>query len=166
MTERAASAQLAAAYDATLYPPGVFQQTHPGRMAAIARLHGLTAPPIETARVLELGGGDGLNLAALAAAYPRMQCVSLDLAPQPVLAGRALAAMAGIDNLRIDVADVLDTAVSLDGPFDYVIAHGLYAWVPDDARAATMATIGRVLAPDGIAFLSYNAKPGVQRHVA
>ncbi|MEH3107677.1 MAG: class I SAM-dependent methyltransferase [Sphingomonas fennica] len=162
MTDREASARAAAAYDATAYPPGVFQQTHPGRLAAIARLHGLSPPPIETARVLELGGGDGLNLAALAAAYPQMRCLSLDIAPQPVLAGRALAAMAGLDNIRIDVADVLDTATTLEGPFDYVIAHGLYAWVPDDARAATMATIARVLAPDGVAFLSYNARPGGQ----
>ncbi len=162
MDDRDDSARTAAAYDATIYPPGIFQQTHPGRMAAIARLHGLRTPPIATARVLELGGGDGLNLAAMAAAYPQMQCLSIDIAPQPVLIGRALAAMAGIDNLRVEVADVLDAAAALEGPFDYVIAHGLYAWVPDAVRAAAMATIARVLSPEGVAFLSYNARPGGQ----
>jgi hypothetical protein len=36
----------------------------------------------------------------------------------------------------------------------------VYAWVPADARDAVLATIGASLAPDGLAYVSYNAHPG------
>lgn len=159
-SDREQNARLADAYDQLAYPSGVFAQTHPARLAAVARLHGLEAPPIATARVLEIGGGDGLNAMAMAAAYPRLQALSIDIAADVVRSGQALARSAGLDNVRVEVADVLDAVETMDERFDYVIAHGLYAWVPDGVRAATMALIGRVLANDGIAFVSYNAMPG------
>ncbi len=46
------------------------------------------------------------------------------------------------------------------GEFDYVVAHGVYAWVPPDARDAVLATIAASLAPNGIGYVSYNAHPG------
>ncbi len=148
------------AYDAVAYPSSLFAQTHIDRLAMIARLFGLTAPEPETARVLEIGGGDGLNLIAMAAIYPRARFYNFDLAASPVARGQALIAAAGLDNVRVEVGDILDAVETLDGPFDYVIAHGVYAWVPDVVREATMQLIGRVLSPDGVALVSYNAKPG------
>ena len=68
------------AYDVMAYPSGVFATTHPDHLATIARLHGLNPPPPETARVLEIGGGDGMNLIAMAAAYPDARFRSFDLA--------------------------------------------------------------------------------------
>ena len=46
------------------------------------------------------------------------------------------------------------------GEFDYIVAHGVYSWIPADARDALLATIREHLAPDGIAYVSYNAEPG------
>jgi hypothetical protein len=47
------------------------------------------------------------------------------------------------------------------GSFDYVIAHGVYSWVSPRARDNLLALAGAVLSEDdGIAYLSYNAKPG------
>jgi SAM-dependent methyltransferase len=152
--------QAATAYDRVAYPSGVFATTHPNHLATIARLHGLKPPPPETARVLEIGGGDGVNLIAMAAAYPDAEFLSFDLAHAPVARGQAIIAASGLTNVRVEVGDILDAARNLEGPFDYVSAHGVYAWVPGPVRDALMALIGRVLSPDGVAFVSYNALPG------
>lgn len=126
----------------------------------MAILHGLSPPPVETAHVLEIGCGDGMNLLAMAAAYPEAQFTGFDLAPTVIARGRARAAAAGLANVRLETLDILDAADALPGPFDYVIAHGVYAWVPEAARAALLAHIGRTLSPGGVAFISYNALPG------
>lgn len=148
------------AYDDVVYPAWIYPQTEPSRLAALARMHGLAAADPATARVLEVAGGDGLNAIALAAVSPGASFQSFDLAASAVARGTRLAEAAGIANVRIEVGDLLEAAESLEEPFDYIIVHGLYAWVPEVVRAATMRLIGRVLAPEGIAFVSYNAKPG------
>ena len=110
--------------------------------------------------MLEIGGGDGINLIAMAAAYPDAEFLSFDLAAAPVARGQAIIAASGLANICVIVGDILDLARTLEGPFDYVSAHGVYAWVPGAVRDALMALIGRVLSPDGVAFVSYNALPG------
>ena len=153
-------------YDAVEYPAGLYPTTHPDHLAAIARLHGLAAPEPSTARVLEIAGGDGVNLVAMAAGLPKARFYSFDLSTRAVARGVALVRAAGLSNVAIETRDLLDAAETLDGPFDYVIAHGLYAWVPEAVRAATMRLIGRVLSPEGVAFVSYNALPGGHMRLA
>ncbi|MET0308980.1 MAG: methyltransferase domain-containing protein, partial [Sphingomonas sp.] len=147
-------------YDLVPYPSGLFPETLPDHLAAIARLHGLDAPDPATARVLDVAGGDGFNVIAMAAAYPDAHFHSFDISSEAVARGAALAEAAGLSNIRLEVADLLEAAETMEGPYDYIIAHGLYAWVPEAIQAATLKLIGRVLAPDGIVFLSYNALPG------
>lgn len=148
-------------YDTVPYPSSIFEQTYPARLRMIAQMHGVTAPPVETARVLEIGGGDGLNMLALAAAYPDARFVSFDLAETAVTKGRALLTESGLTNVEIVVSDIMTAQSSYaPGSFDYVIAHGVYAWVPEPVRAATLALIAHALAPDGIGYVSYNALPG------
>ncbi len=154
------SAPAPTAYDALAYPSAIFSQTAPDRLATIARLAGLSPPPIASARVLEIGAGDGMNLLALAAAWPGARFTGFDLAPTAVARGERWRALAGIANAELLTLDILDAAERLDGPFDYIVAHGVYAWVPPAVREATMALIGKLLAPDGVAFVSYNAMPG------
>ena len=55
----------------------------------------------------------------------------------------------------MDVADAADL-----GEFDYILAHGLYSWVPQHVREKILALCGRSLAANGVAYLSYNAYPG------
>lgn len=148
-------------YDTVAYPSATFPQTHPDRLALIAGLHGLAAPPIERARVLEIGGGDGFNLIALAAAWPEAQFLNFDLSGEAIRRGEALVTAAGMTNIRVEQADILDFAQTVEpGSFDYIIAHGVYAWVPPVVQQATLALIGRALAADGVAFVSFNALPG------
>jgi len=47
-------------YDAVAYPGHAFSQTHPALLATIAHVHGMTAEPTSTMRVLELGCGRAL----------------------------------------------------------------------------------------------------------
>lgn len=58
-------------YDEVPYTSHPFPQTHPERLATIGTLFGMRPPPVETARVLELGCASGGNLIPLAVAFPR-----------------------------------------------------------------------------------------------
>jgi SAM-dependent methyltransferase len=148
-------------YDTVAYPSKLFERTQPERLAVFAALHGLTPPPVDTARVLEIGCGEGHNIIGLAAAWPHAQFVGFDLAETAIARGRALAALAGLGNVTLEVRNALDAAQHIaPGSFDYIIAHGVYAWVPEPVRAAIMALIGHALSPHGVAYISYNALPG------
>jgi methyltransferase-like protein/protein-L-isoaspartate O-methyltransferase len=146
------------AYIRVPYPGLAFPQTHPDRLGLLATLHGLESVPAERARVLEVGCADGLNVVAMAAHTPGMQAVGFDIV-EPSLGRRAVADL-GVDNVRLERADLLDHRDW--GEFDYIVAHGVYAWVADPVRDALMALFARSLAPHGVVFVSYNALPGAR----
>jgi len=147
-------------YDQVAYPSLIFWQSHPEVMAVIARLHGIDTPAVERARILHIGGGDGLDAIAIATSYPNADVVNIDIAAEALARGRRWSEAAGLDNVAHELIDILDAADRLQGSFDYIAAHGIYAWVPVEVRAAVMPMIGRLLAPNGVAFVSYNAMPG------
>jgi len=148
----------AEAYTRIPYPGLAFPQTHPDRLALLATLHGLEPAPPDLARVLEVGCADGLNLVAMAGHAPGLRAVGFDLV-DPAL-GREAAAALRLGNVRLEQGDLLEERDW--GEFDYVVAHGVYAWVPDAVREALMALFARCLAPHGVAFVSYNALPGAR----
>lgn len=147
------------AYDDYLYDDHPFAETHPDRLAAIGALFGLLPAPPTACRLLEIGAGLGGNLLPLAAVLPGSTFVGIDLAARPIAIASAEAAEAALDNVQMLAADVraFDAA---PGSFDYIVCHGVYSWVPADAREAILRVIGRLLAPHGIAYLSFNTLPG------
>jgi SAM-dependent methyltransferase len=147
-------------YDEIRYSSYPYAQTHPDRMATIAGLYGLSVPDSREARVLELGCGGGGNLIAMAAATPGIRGVGVDLAASPIAEAREMVEAVGLTNVEFHQADLTDLVDGRLGEFDYVIAHGVYAWVPDDVRDALLATCHAHLAADGLAYVSYNANPG------
>src|SRR4051812_19582836 len=147
-------------YDQVRYSNFPYAQTHPDRLATVATLHGLEPPDPFQARVLEIGCGAGGNLMAMAAATPGIQALGVDLALAPIEDGRAAAAQIGLENLELRQGDVRELTDGSLGVFHYIIAHGVYGWIPADAREALLATIRASLAPGGIAYVSYNAQPG------
>jgi SAM-dependent methyltransferase len=147
-------------YDQIRYSNFPYAQTHPDRLATVATLHGLEPPHPFKARVLELGCGAGGNLLAMAAATPGIQAVGVDLSSVAIEEGRRIVAEIGLDNITLRQGDVRELTDGSLGPFDYIIAHGVYGWIPADARDALLATIRASLAPEGIAYISYNAEPG------
>ena len=146
-------------YDEIAYPGFPFPETHPDRLSVIGRLLGMEPAPAPRCRVLELGCGDGGNLIPMALALPASEFVGIDLAGQPIARGQALAAELGLRNIRLLQMDLRDFGPEFDA-FDYVIAYGLYSWVPEDAQGKVMAIAGAHLGPHGIAYVSYNAYPG------
>ncbi len=146
------------AYDAVTYPGSAFVQTHPDRLATIAALYGLAAAPPERCRVLELGCGNGGNLIPMAYVLPESTFLGLDAAGTAVARGREQIAALGLTNVNLVHADLLD-APDL-GTFDYVIAHGLYSWVPPAVQERVLAIAADALSPNGVAYVSYNALPG------
>ena len=147
-------------YDETAYSNHPYVQTHPDRLAVIATLHGLEPPPPSHARVLEIGCGAGGNLLALAYAAPEVHAVGFDLAHTAIEEAKTAAAEVGIGNVAFHHADVMDLTEGQLGEFDYVVSHGVYAWIPPAARDALLGVVKSHLAPGGLAYVSYNAHPG------
>ena len=133
-------------YDEVTYPGWPFPQAQPDRLATLARLFGMAPADPANCRVLELGCGDGGNAMAVACSWPGSRVVGVDLAPGAIARGRALAAEAGIANVDLRVGDIARLPADL-GEFDYVVAHGVYSWVPEPVRAALLDACRRFLAP-------------------
>jgi SAM-dependent methyltransferase len=150
---------LKAAYDAYLYVGRPCANCHPAHLATIATLIGHQAPDPATARVLEIGCGDGGNLVPMAAALPGATFVGIDLSSLAIGEARAFASALTLSNVTFHDADLRDLPADV-GPFDYVVAHGFYSWVPAPVRLAMFETIRARLAPRGVAFVSHNVMPG------
>src|SRR5947207_11190578 len=82
--DRTMSLDVAASYDAIPYEGRAQPSTHPDTLATVALLYGLTAPPVERCRVLELGCADGGNLVPMAVTLPDAEFVGLDLSPRQI----------------------------------------------------------------------------------
>ena len=68
----------------------------------------------------------------------------------------------GLSNMNLVAADLRDIGAG-HGAFDYIIAHGVYSWVPAEVRDRLLAVCAERLSPQGVAYISYNAYPG--RHI-
>jgi methyltransferase-like protein/protein-L-isoaspartate O-methyltransferase len=146
-------------HDEVLYPGLSYPQSHPDRLATVARLFGLEPAPVERCRVLELGCGRGSNLIPMAYGLPQGKFLGLDLAVRPVELAQALIADLGLTNVAVRQGDIADPTLEL-GTYDYIIAHGVYSWVPAEIRDCLLALCVRHLAPHGIAYVSYATYPG------
>ena len=146
-------------YDVVAYPRLAFSDTHPDRLATMAILHGLTPAPVGHCRVLEVACNEGANLIPMAYAIPGSEFVGFDLAHAPIERGQQRIRDLGLKNIRIFAADMLEVGPEL-GEFDYIVAHGFYSWVPAPVRERLLEMCSELLAPNGIAFVSYNALPG------
>lgn len=160
-----AAGPLATSYDEIPYPRLAFPYTHPSHLATVGRLLGLLPAPVDRCRVLELGCASGANLVPMAYAVPGSTFVGIDLSERQIADARALADALGLSNLALEQLDIREAAESLAarfGPFDYIIAHGIYSWVPNAVKDALLTACRRLLAPEGIAYVSYNCYPGCQ----
>jgi hypothetical protein len=146
-------------YDAVAYPGQPYSHTHPNCLAVMATLHGLSPAPVERSRVLEVACGDGANLIPMAYAMPESEFAGFDLAGSPIERGQERIRELGLRNVRLFQGDLLEVGAGL-GPFDYIVAHGFYAWVPERVRDRLLAVCGEWLTDNGVAFVSYNALPG------
>lgn len=148
-----------ASYDELPYDSLPLPETQPDFLAAMAKLHGFDAPDPRRARILELGCAQGGNLIPLAWRWPESDCVGVELSRVQAEAGAAFIAQLGIGNCRIVHADLAALPDEL-GEFDYIIAHGVFSWVPPPVQQALLEVCRRHLSPHGIAYISFNVAAG------
>lgn len=147
------------AYDIVRYPNWPNTRTNPAAVGALAQLLGRPPAPANRCRVLEIACSEGTNIASMAVAAPHSEFVGVDLAESAIERGREIIALAGLRNVTLRCGDIRDPA-AVEGGFDYIIAHGVYAWTPESVREAILRCMRRNLTPRGVAFLSYNLYPG------
>ncbi|RLB14352.1 MAG: hypothetical protein DRG82_13935 [Deltaproteobacteria bacterium] len=146
-------------YDVVPYESHSYPQTHPEHLATLGRLFGLKAPPVTHCRVLELACASGGNLIPMAFQLPESEFLGIDLSIREVETGQKLVRDLSLKNIRIEHKDIIDFDGS-SGAFDYIIAHGVYSWVPADIQEKILDICRKNLALNGIAYISYNTYPG------
>ncbi len=146
-------------YEDILYDNHPFPMTHPDHLGTLGSLFGMQPAPIERCRVLELGCGLGGNLVPLAALFPDSTFVGIDLSQAQIAAAQADARSMGLSNLTFRALDIMDLTPEW-GTFDYIICHGVFSWVPTAVQDRILAICRVHLAPQGLAYISYNTYPG------
>src|SRR4029077_2009803 len=112
------------------YGSDPFPFTHPSQVGAVARLFGLEAAPPGEARIIELVCAPGGNIIPLAARHPGAAVVGIDLSGAQVATGRARIAALGLANIELRCQDFSALVNAAEAPFDYIVCHGVYSWVP------------------------------------
>ncbi|MEK7950803.1 class I SAM-dependent methyltransferase [Luteolibacter soli] len=146
-------------YSERRYPDLSHPVTDISRLWVSARVAGLAqlAEPTNC-RVLEFGCAAGQNLLPLAARYPKSDFTGLDFSDTAVRQARQLSYDAGLSNIRFETADLQHWRAS--HPCDFLIAHGVFSWVPDEVKTRVLDHCGQVLSESGVACISYNTLPG------
>ena len=146
-------------YDRLPYESNPFSETHPRFLATLGELFRLLVAPPERCRVLELGCAGGGNLIPMAWHLPGSEFVGIDLEAGQVREGQGLIDKLGLTNIHLAQGDIMQLGEEL-GQFDYIIAHGVFSWVPEAVRQGTFALYRKLLKPQGIGYISYNTRPG------
>jgi SAM-dependent methyltransferase len=148
-----------ASYDRVPYPSVCHPEAQPDVLATLAFLYGMSPPPLASCRVLELGCASGANLIPAALRMPGARFLGIDLAPRQIEAGQRRIDELGLTNIELRAANLRDVGADL-GPFDYIIAHGLFSWISAPLQDEVLRVCAEHLAPDGVAYVSYNTLPG------
>lgn len=150
--------RIAESYDAFPYDSLAIKQTHPVHLYHIARLCGLAATPLAQARVLELGVASGGNLIPIAYHYPTAQFLGIDLSGKQIAKGLEAIKALQLNNIQLKQQSILD--FNSAEPFDYIICHGLFSWVPIEVQNHVFEICQQYLSKNGVAYISYNTLPG------
>jgi len=133
--------------------------TDPARLGAVARFFGMQSAPLDGANVLEIGCATGGNILPMAARYPDATFTGVDLSENQISTAQEKAKGMGLSNIKLIAASITD--ISFEGQkFDYIIAHGVYSWVPSNVQDRILEICEKHLSNAGIAYISYNTLPG------
>lgn len=95
----------------------------------------------------------------MAARLPQAPFVGIGASRGQIATGSHKAARLGPANVTLPPRDARSSGEEL-GSFDCIVAHGVYSWIAEDARAALLALCQACLRPQGVAYVSYNTYPG------
>ena len=152
-------------YDRLPYTDHAYAESHPNRLAVVARLSGWQAPDVAASRILEIGCARGGNLLPMAMGLAGASLVGIDPSQRQVDEALRAVREARLPNVRVLQAG-FETAELAPGSFEFVLCHGLYSWIAAPARRELLRAIGRWLAPGGIAYVSFNTLPGWYERLA
>ncbi|WP_458096284.1 class I SAM-dependent methyltransferase [Roseomonas sp. WA12] len=151
------------------YIEGFYPHQSPAQLVLACILRGISADlpgADEPVRYLELGCGHGIGALLLAAANPAWDVTGVDYNPAHIAGARAMAAAAGITNIRFIEADLAQLAGSEAAraipDADFTSLHGVWTWVGPEVRAGIVRLLAEKVGPGGIVHVSYNALPAWQ----
>ena len=127
----------------TEYTSHFFAELAPPLLDLAALTAGVMPPEREGGRFryCELGCGNGMSTAILAASHPNAEFVGIDFMPVHVANARRAAKRGGLKNARFLELSFADACREDLGSFDYIVAHGLLSWVPPQGRAELLHDI-------------------------
>jgi methyltransferase-like protein len=96
----------------------------------------------------------------MAEQLPESKFIGIDFSAVQIRQAEAIAQELQLPNIEFIAGNIAEIDAGGLGSFDYIIAHGVYSWVPQDVRTAMLQLFRRCLAPNGIAFCSFNTYPG------
>ena len=156
--------------DDVVYPDFFHREMTPLWLSAAATALGRAAPDPAAPHVwMELGCGAGLGALLTAAANPQARCIGIDLSAAHIAAASTRSEEAGIDNIEFHQKDLVDLATADDAALpacDYIVLHGVYAWVSQAVQRAVIEIVRRWLKPGGLLYLGYMTHPGASAFAA
>lgn len=144
------------------YTYGYYPEMAPHHAALALTLKGVRSilDPTKPFNYCELGFGQGLGLALMAAAHPHAQFYGTDFNPGHAAGAQHLAQVGGLENLHVfdqSFAEFLEADLP---DFDMIALHGVYSWVSAEVRAQIVAFLRKKLKVGGVVYISYNSAPG------
>ncbi|MGI4775442.1 MAG: methyltransferase regulatory domain-containing protein [Janthinobacterium lividum] len=146
-------------YDDFPYTSYPFPYTRPEYIGTVGTLFGINPPPLETARILDMGCAGGNNIINFAEIYPNSYTLGIDLSKVQIEQGLELINKLQLKNIELKHLSITDLDESF-GKFDYIICHGVLSWVPEPVRNKIVEVSKKLLNPQGISLISYNTLPG------
>jgi len=137
----------------------VLELSDPFHMCSVAMRFGLVPPAVETARVLEIGCGSGGSILPIASLLPDAKIVGIASDPHDVVAAKAIAEKMGVKNAHFWQLDWSELGPHL-GEYDYIVCHDLFTRIESHLQREILSAISSLLTPSGVAYLSYDVKPG------
>jgi SAM-dependent methyltransferase len=147
-------------YDELPYRSIPIEWTAPERLALASLLHGGPRQRLEGYRVLELGCADGTNLIPMAYYRRDAEFVGIDNAHSRIAIANEKRSSLGLTNVIFVATDLESASNTLSGQFDFIVGHGVFSWISQDARDALLALCAERLRPSGLLYLNYNTSPG------
>jgi SAM-dependent methyltransferase len=154
---------LAQTYDDVPFPTQPTPGSQTERLATIAAMRGMTPRDVTRARVLELGCATGENLLPMAERHPEASFLGIDFSARQIDRATRTAVELDLSNVEFRKLDIDRLPADL-GTFDYIIAHDVYSLVSEQTRDKLLAACQAHLAPQGVAYVSYNTYPGWHVH--
>jgi predicted O-methyltransferase YrrM len=143
------------------YTGSYFPFLAPAALAYIAVIKGSAAPRADAPFTwCELGCGKGLTPLVLAATHPGGKFYGCDFNSSHVEYADRLRQASGLENASFYPRSFAGMLAEELPPFDFIVLHGVYSWVPESARAEILDFVRMRLKPGGLCMVSYNAMPG------